>query len=87
MISLLGSLLGFGTGFMPKVLDFFQAKQNMKHELLLQENKIKMAKELSALKIKEETVVLDANHPLAGKDLIFELEVLEVSNGKKKKKK
>ena len=37
--------------------------------------------------IKEETVVLDANHPLAGKDLIFELEVLEVSNGKKKKKK
>ena len=56
MISLLGSLLGFGTGFMPKVLDFFQARQNMKHELLLQENKIKMAKELSALKIKEETV-------------------------------
>jgi FKBP-type peptidyl-prolyl cis-trans isomerase SlpA len=37
--------------------------------------------------IKEETVVLDANHPLAGKDLIFELEVLDVSNGKKKKKK
>jgi FKBP-type peptidyl-prolyl cis-trans isomerase SlpA len=37
--------------------------------------------------IKEETVVLDANHPLAGKDLIFELEVLEVSNGKKNKKK
>jgi FKBP-type peptidyl-prolyl cis-trans isomerase SlpA len=32
--------------------------------------------------IKEETVVLDANHPLAGKDLIFELEVLDVSNGK-----
>jgi FKBP-type peptidyl-prolyl cis-trans isomerase 2 len=40
--------------------------------------------------IKEETVVLDANHPLAGKDLIFELEVLEVTNTKKtnaKKKK
>ena len=42
--------------------------------------------------IKEETVVLDANHPLAGKDLIFELEVLEVrntkkTNAKKKKKK
>lgn len=28
--------------------------------------------------IKEATVVLDANHPLAGKNLIFELEVLEV---------
>ena len=37
--------------------------------------------------IKEETVILDANHPLAGKDLIFELEILEVSNGKKNKKK
>ena len=30
--------------------------------------------------IKEETVVLDANHPLAGKDLIFELDVVEVTN-------
>lgn len=28
--------------------------------------------------IKEMTVVLDANHPLAGKNLIFDLEVLEV---------
>jgi len=28
--------------------------------------------------IKEETIVLDANHPLAGKNLIFEVEVLEV---------
>ena len=30
------------------------------------------------VEIKEETVVLDANHPLAGKDLIFDIEVLEV---------
>lgn len=28
--------------------------------------------------IKEETIVLDANHPLAGKNLIFEVEVLDV---------
>ena len=28
--------------------------------------------------IKETTVVLDGNHPLAGKDLIFDLEVIEV---------
>ncbi len=28
--------------------------------------------------VKETTVVVDANHPLAGKKLIFELEVLEV---------
>ncbi len=56
MISLLSRLLGFAGGFTPKLLDFFQAKQNMKHELMLQESKIKYAKELSALKIKEETV-------------------------------
>lgn len=29
--------------------------------------------------IKEATVVLDGNHPLAGKDLIFDLEVIEVA--------
>ena len=28
--------------------------------------------------IKEDTVLLDANHPLAGKNLIFDIEVLEV---------
>lgn len=28
--------------------------------------------------VKEDVVVIDANHPLAGKNLIFELEVLEV---------
>jgi FKBP-type peptidyl-prolyl cis-trans isomerase 2 len=28
--------------------------------------------------IKEDTVVLDANHPLAGKKLIFDLEVVNI---------
>lgn len=28
--------------------------------------------------VKEESVILDGNHPLAGKDLIFDLEVLEI---------
>jgi peptidylprolyl isomerase len=30
--------------------------------------------------ITDNTVTLDANHPLAGKDLIFEIELLEVQN-------
>ena len=30
--------------------------------------------------IKEDTAILDANHPLAGKKLIFDLDVVEVSN-------
>jgi FKBP-type peptidyl-prolyl cis-trans isomerase 2 len=31
------------------------------------------------VEVKDETVVLDLNHPLAGKDLTFEVEVVEVT--------
>jgi peptidylprolyl isomerase len=31
--------------------------------------------------VKDEVVVLDANHPLAGKDLIFDLELVEIVGG------
>lgn len=34
---------------------------------------------VTVTEVKEETVVLDANHPLAGKDLIFDLEVVEIA--------
>jgi FKBP-type peptidyl-prolyl cis-trans isomerase 2 len=33
------------------------------------------------IEIKEETVILDANHPLAGKELIFDLELVEIVGG------
>ena len=33
---------------------------------------------VTVAEIKEDTVVMDFNHPLAGKDLIFEVEVVEV---------
>ena len=33
MLTLLGSLLGFGSSFLPKVMDFFQDKADKKHEL------------------------------------------------------
>ena len=32
--------------------------------------------------VKEDTVVLDANHPLAGKDLIFDIELVDIVPGK-----
>jgi FKBP-type peptidyl-prolyl cis-trans isomerase 2 len=34
---------------------------------------------LLVVEVREETVVLDGNHPLAGKDLIFDLEVVEIT--------
>ncbi len=35
---------------------------------------------LMVVEVKEESVVLDGNHPLAGKDLIFDLEVVEIND-------
>ncbi len=32
--------------------------------------------------IEEEVIVLDANHPLAGRDLIFQIELVEIDGGK-----
>lgn len=34
------------------------------------------------VQIKEEAVVLDANHPLAGQDLVFDLELVEIEGPK-----
>lgn len=33
MMSLLGSLLGFGTSFLPEILNYFKAGQEHKHRL------------------------------------------------------
>jgi FKBP-type peptidyl-prolyl cis-trans isomerase 2 len=33
---------------------------------------------VNIVEVKEESVVLDANHPLAGQDLIFDLELMEI---------
>lgn len=33
---------------------------------------------LVVAEVKEETIVVDGNHPLAGKDLIFDLEVVDI---------
>jgi len=35
--------------------------------------------QVTIVEIKEEAVMLDANHPLAGQDLIFDLELVEIA--------
>jgi FKBP-type peptidyl-prolyl cis-trans isomerase 2 len=37
--------------------------------------------QVTIVEIKETTVILDANHPLAGQDLIFDLELVEIEGG------
>ena len=34
---------------------------------------------LMVVEVKEETIVIDGNHPLAGRDLVFDLEVVEIT--------
>lgn len=59
MLSLLGSLLGFGTSFLPKVMDFFQDKQDKKHELAVMEVQIRQQKELASQKLEAINVEAD----------------------------
>ena len=53
MISLLGSLLGFGTSSLPMIMGFFEKKQANKQELLMLEARARYASELSKLKLQE----------------------------------
>jgi hypothetical protein len=59
MLSLLGSLLGFGTSFLPKVMEFFQDKQDKKHELQVMEVQIRQQKELATQKLEAINVEAD----------------------------
>lgn len=58
MIALIGTALGFFTSFLPKIMDYFQDKQDKKHELAM------MDKQLEANKVageqKRDMVVIDA---------------------------
>ncbi|MFD2914825.1 FKBP-type peptidyl-prolyl cis-trans isomerase [Psychroserpens luteus] len=40
---------------------------------------------LLVVEVKEESIVIDGNHPLAGKELIFDLEVVEIKDAEIKK--
>jgi hypothetical protein len=53
MISLLGSLLGFGTSFLPSVLDFFKQGQEHKHKMERMKLEVDLLEKKSELKLQE----------------------------------
>ena len=53
MISLIGTLIGFGTSIVPEVLGYFKQKQANEQELRMLEAKAKYASQLSELRVKE----------------------------------
>ena len=67
MISLLGTLLGFGTSIIPEVLGYFKQRQVNEQELRMLEAKAKYADKLSELKIKE----LDAQADISEAENIY----------------
>jgi hypothetical protein len=67
MISLLGTLLGFGTSIVPEILGYFKQGQANQQELALIEAKAKYAERLSELKLKE----LDAEADIAEASSIY----------------
>jgi len=59
MLSLLGSLIGFGTSFLPKLMDYFQDKQDKAHELALMDKQLEQQKVIGAQKLQMVNVEAD----------------------------
>ncbi len=53
MMTLLGSLLGFGTSFLPEVLNYFKAGQEHKHNLERMQLEMNLMTKRSELKLQE----------------------------------
>jgi len=68
MISLLGTLIGFGTSIVPEILGYFKQKQANQQELAMLEAKAKYAEKLSELKIQE----LDAQADIVESQAIYQ---------------
>ena len=68
MVSLLGTLLGFGTSIVPEILGYFKQKQANAQELAMLQAKAQYAEQLSTLKIKE----LDAQAEIAETEGLYE---------------
>lgn len=59
MLTLISSLLGFTTSFMPKILDYFQDKSDKKHELLLMDKQLEQQIQLGELGLRRTHIEAD----------------------------
>ena len=51
MLSLIGSVLGFGTSFLPKVLGYFEEKRDQAHELAMMDKQLEQQLQMGAQKL------------------------------------
>ena len=59
MLSLVGSLLGFTTSLLPKVLDYFQARQDKAHELAVMDRQMSLAEKGHEMRLEEININAD----------------------------
>lgn len=59
MLSLLGSLLGFGTSIIPKVMGYFEEKRDQAHELSMMDKQLEQQLQIGKQKL--QTVNVDAD--------------------------
>jgi len=53
MIALLGSLLGFGSSFLPEILNYFKANQQQAHRMSMMRLETELAQQRSEMKLVE----------------------------------
>ena len=59
MLSLIGSVLGFGTSFLPKVLGYFEEKRDQAHELSMMDKQLEQQLQIGAQKMQMMDVEAD----------------------------
>lgn len=59
MLSLLGSLLGFGTSFLPKIMGYFQDRQDKAHELRIMDKQLEAQLQAHSQRLEEINVDAD----------------------------
>ncbi len=59
MLSLIGSILGFGSSFLPKILGFFEEKRDQAHELAMMDKQLAQQLQIGAQKLQMVNVDAD----------------------------